>query len=314
LVYPPAPANPVIEWVTTVARAGDVGAGESAWIRALVGDTTRSEPRLVAPTAVAIGPDGTLFVVDQQLDGLVAINRAQRRFDLFRGDGPGRFHQPVGVAVADDGTLFVTDVSADAVYVFGPDLRFLRALGGPDVFVRPTNLALSADGRHLAVCDTTGQRVVVLDSLSGATELTLGSGQRSSSEGEFNTPYAVAFDSEGYLFVTDYLNFRVQVFAPSGTFDFAFGQAGDRTGDLNRPRGLAVDAAAGVIYVVDGAFQLVQMFNLDGELLMWFGGPGAGPGGFSLPTGIARRGDLLAVADTMNGRVQIFRFLGVPAS
>jgi hypothetical protein len=63
---------------------------------------------------------------------------------------------------------------------------------------------------------------------------------------------------------------------------------------------------------VDGAFQLVQMFNLDGELLMWFGEPGQGPGQFSLPSGIAKRGELLAVADTLNHRIQLFRFLGAP--
>ena len=66
------------------------------------------------------------------------------------------------------------------------------------------------------------------------------------------------------------------------------------------------------VYEVDGAFQLVQMFNFDGELLMWFGGPGAGPAEFDLPSGMARSGNLLAVTDTLNRRVQLFRFLGVP--
>jgi len=114
------------------------------------------------------------------------------------------------------------------------------------------------------------------------------------------------------LYVSDYLNFRIQVFDPAGDLELVFGQAGDRPGDLNRPRGLVAYAAAGVIFEVDGAFQLVQMFNLDGELLMWFGQPGNGPAGFSLPSGIARRGRLLAVADTLNSRIQIFRFLGAP--
>ena len=77
-------------------------------------------------------------------------------------------------------------------------------------------------------------------------------------------------------------------------------------------RGLAADAANGVLYQVDGAFQLVQMFNLDGEVLMWFGEPGSGPGQFSLPSGIALRDDLLVVADTLNHRLQLFRFLGSP--
>ena len=123
---------------------------------------------------------------------------------------------------------------------------------------------------------------------------------------------AATFDAEGYLYVSDYLNFRIQVFDPAGDLDLIFGSAGDNPGDLNRPRGLVADAANGVLYEVDGAFQLVQMFNLDGELLMWFGEPGQGPGQFSLPSGIAMRGKLLVVADTLNHRIQLFRFIGAP--
>lgn len=313
LVFPPTPASPVIEYVTTVATAADVGAGEAAWKKMLIGAPAGDEARLVAPTSVAIGPDGTLFVVDQQLDGIVVINRQQRRFELFRGEGAGRLSRPVGVAVADDGTVYVSDVTPRAVYVFSAGLRFVRAVGGPDRFVRPTGLALSPAGDRLAVCDTGGQKVHLVDSATGAEIFTLGSGERSSRDGEFSTPYTVAIDAEGYIFVADYLNFRIQVFDPDGVFDFAFGQAGDRPGDLNRPRGLAVDSANGVVYEVDGAFELVQMFNLDGELLMWFGSPGRGKAQFSLPSGLGRRGDLLAVADTLNARVQLFRFLGAPA-
>jgi hypothetical protein len=57
---------------------------------------------------------------------------------------------------------------------------------------------------------------------------------------------------------------------------------------------------------------IIQMFNFDGEMLMFFSAPGKGPAAVTQPSGITRRGDLLAVADTLNSRVQIFRFLGVP--
>jgi DNA-binding beta-propeller fold protein YncE len=311
VVFPSAPAEPVIEWVTSYATLSDVGAGGSSFRRALTGESD-AEPGLVAPTAVAIAPDSTLYVVDQELDGLVVINEAQERFDLFRGDGRASLTRPTGVAVDGAGRVFVTDAAGRVVHVFGSDLRYLRSLGGPDLFVRPTGLALTDDGTRLAVCDTGGHAVHVIDPEDGQLLFSLGGVPRSSAEGEFHTPYTVAFDQEGYLYVSDYLNFRIQVFAPDGTFEMAFGQAGDRPGDLNRPRGLAADSDAGVVYVVDGAFQVVQMFNLDGEVLMWFGAPGEGRGGFELPSGIARRGDILAVADTLNSRVQLFRFLGSP--
>ena len=309
--FPPFPAEPVIEWVATYATLSDVGGGQSKWQRAITGETQR-EPALLAPTAVAIGPDNTLYVVDQELDGVVIIDPRAKRFDLFHGAGRGVLRSPVGVAVAEDGAVYVSDALARAVHVFDAGLNFRASLGGPQLFTHPTSLALSADGAQLAVCDTVAHTIHVIDAHRGDVLLTLGGAPQSGREGEFHSPYAVAYDEEGYLYVSDYLNFRIQVFDPAGDLELVFGQIGDRPGDLNRPRGLAVDAGAGVIFEVDGAFQVVQMFNLDGEILMWFGDPGTGPGGFDLPSGIALRGDLLAVADTLNSRVQVFRFLGPP--
>ena len=311
IVYPAAPADPILEWTGAISTRSDVDDRKRTLKWVLVGEE-EAEPSLAAPTAVAIGPDRTLYVVDQLLRGVVIINQAERRFELFRGSSPGSLFEPVGVAVADDGTLYVSDATSQAVYAFDSSLRFIRAYGGGAVFGRPTAIALTADGSRIAVCDTKRHAVDVIDTNTGLTLYTLGGREHSAREGEFNFPVAAAFDGEGYLYVSDYLNFRIQVFDPAGDLDLVFGTAGDSPGDLNRPRGLAADASAGVLYEVDGAFQLVQMFNLDGELLMWFGEPGSGPGQFSLPSGIALRGELLVVADTLNRRVQLFRFLGPP--
>lgn len=312
IVYPPAPADPVIEWVGAIAVQSDVDDRKRTLRKVLVGEEEQ-ERSLMAPTAVAIGPDGTFFVVDQHLRGVVVINRDQRRFELFRGSSPGSLFEPVGVAVSDDGTLYVSDATARAVYAFDSALRFETAYGGEAVFGRPTAIALTAAGDRIAVCDTERHAVDVLDTETGETVFSLGGNPNSARDGEFNFPVAVAWDGDGYLYVSDYLNFRIQVFDPAGDLDLIFGAAGDRPGDLNRPRGLAADARNGVLYEVDGAFQLVQMFNLDGELLMWFGEPGSGPGQFSLPSGIAIRGDLVVVADTLNHRLQLFRFMGPPS-
>jgi DNA-binding beta-propeller fold protein YncE len=312
LVFPPAPQTPVVEWIGAISVRSDVDDRKRTWKKVLVGEED-VEPALAAPTAVAIGEGETIYVVDQTLRVLVIVNRAERRFDLFRGSSPGNLSEPVGVAVADDGTLYVSDAKARAIYAYGPDLRFLRAFEGGG-FDRPTAIALSSDGARLAVCDTRRHAVEVIDTGTGLAVYSLGGREHSDRDGEFNFPVAATYDDEGYLYVSDYLNFRIQVFDPAGDLDLVFGSAGDRPGDLNRPRGLAADSDTGVLYQVDGAFQLVQMFNLDGELLMWFGEPGSGPAQFSLPSGIARRGDLIAVADTLNRRVQLFRFLGPPSA
>lgn len=312
LVYPPAPAPAVIEWVAAIGKLSDVDPGRGKWKKFLLGEGEK-EPVLVAPTAVAIGPDETLYLVDRRAGGLAIVNPKKKRFEIWKGEGSGRLAEPVGVAVSESGDLYVSDATHGVVFVFDAALKFRAALA-PVKFRRLTALAVSPDGTKLAVCDTSGHRVYVLDAKDGRILRTLGKAERSNEEGAFHTPVAVAFDEQGFLFVADYLNFRIQVFDPEGGVDLVFGTAGDRPGNLNRPRGLAADAAAKVIYEVDAAFQLVQMFNFDGELLMWFGMPGDGPAQFQLPSGMARRGSLLAVTDTLNGRVQLFRFLGAPPS
>ena len=312
VVFPPPPAEAVVEWVASYSRPSDLGLGSSAFKKFLVGKEER-EPGLVAPMSVAISPDGkTFYVVDQKLDAVVVLSRELKRFEVFQGDGAGRIGKPIGIAVGPDGSLYVADTAAQSVHAFDSALKFRASYGGRNALKRPTNLAVSSDGRRLAVCDTPADRVLVYSLPDGKLVKTLGTGTAGSKEGEFNSPYTVAYDDRGFLYVADYLNFRIQVFASDGEFVTAFGQAGDNPGAIARPRGLAVDSENGIVYEVDGAFQLVQMFNADGEYLMWFGSPGKGPGQFALPTGIARRGSTLAVADTMNGRIQLFRFLGAP--
>jgi len=60
----------------------------------------------------------------------------------------------------------------------------------------------------------------------------------------------------------------------------------DAPGNFARPKHVAVDDD-GTVYVVDAAFQNVQMFNDRGDLLMFFGSGGFHEGAMSLPAGIA---------------------------
>jgi DNA-binding beta-propeller fold protein YncE len=66
--------------------------------------------------------------------------------------------------------------------------------------------------------------------------------------------------------------------------------------------------------VVDGLFDVVQIFDQQGQLLLHVGGGGADEGRFWLPTGIAiDQQNRIYVADTYNQRVQIFQLLPISA-
>ena len=89
------------------------------------------------------------------------------------------------------------------------------------------------------------------------------------------------------VFVTDSGDFRLKVFSADGEFRRAWGGLGRTFGSFARPKGLTVDPE-GNIWVVDAAFQNVQGFDREGQLLMAFGGElGDAPGGLSLPAHIA---------------------------
>ena len=56
-------------------------------------------------------------------------------------------------------------------------------------------------------------------------------------------------------------------------------------GTFGRARGIDVDPD-GNAYVTDAASEVCQIFTPDGEVAMFFGGPGTGPGNLYLPAGV----------------------------
>jgi DNA-binding beta-propeller fold protein YncE len=75
----------------------------------------------------------------------------------------------------------------------------------------------------------------------------------------------------------------VQQFSSEGEFVREVGSIGSNYGQFARPKGVAVDRDD-IIYVVDAAFQNVQILGQDGSPLMAFGGTGGQPWNMSLPT------------------------------
>ncbi|MBI1827135.1 MAG: 6-bladed beta-propeller, partial [Planctomycetes bacterium] len=111
------------------------------------------------------------------------------------------------------------------------------------------------------------------------------------------------------LWITDTGNHRIQAISRSGEPIATFGQAGDAPGDLELPKGVAVDADRHV-YVVDGRFENVQIFDRSGHLLLAFGEEGTKAGEFWLPGGISIDGlSRIWVCDSYNRRVQVFQYL-----
>ena len=80
--------------------------------------------------------------------------------------------------------------------------------------------------------------------------------------GQFNSPYGVATDTTGLVYVADFNNNRIDRFDPAnfaGTFT-SFGSIGTGSSQFHGPAGVAVDGA-GNVYVADYINNRINRFN-----------------------------------------------------
>lgn len=127
-----------------------------------------------------------------------------------------------------------------------------------------------------------------------------------SSDGMFNYPSGIAVDADGYVYVSDSGNHRIQKFGSDDNFVEAWGRIGDGNGEFTNPEGIAVDTN-GKIYVVDSGNCRIQVFDAAHAYLDQWGNCGEGNGQFSLPKAVAID-DLgfVYVVDSNNNRIQKF--------
>ncbi|MCP4592462.1 MAG: hypothetical protein GY842_17145, partial [bacterium] len=222
---------------------------------------------LDSPARLAV-TDSEILVTDPRNDAIV-------RFELD-GTYLGTWSEPagpLGVAVSTNGTIYVSRRDDGQVGVYDSAFTFLRFLGEgiPMVnFVGPTELVADEVSGRIYVVDSGGDRIYGFES---DESLGLLLGTRGSGPGEFKYPSALAVDSvNNRILVADQDNYRVQVFSPTGIFQFKFGYrikytvGGGIEGWLPRTAGLAVDAT-GRIFVADASMGTLRVFNSTGTEL-----------------------------------------------
>jgi predicted membrane-bound mannosyltransferase/DNA-binding beta-propeller fold protein YncE len=181
-----------------------------------------------APHALAVAPDGSLYVVDSGNNRIQHIDRSGKvlqvwgtQADVSLVEAPGgTFNEPWGIALGPDGSVYVADTWNYRIQKFSADGHFITMWGffggvmdGSDAFYGPRGLAVDALGR-VFVADTGNKRVVIFDSNGGyITQF----GSAGMGLGQLDEPVAIALDSAGNVYVTDTWNQRVEVFAPDET-------------------------------------------------------------------------------------------------
>jgi DNA-binding beta-propeller fold protein YncE len=98
------------------------------------------------------------------------------------------------------------------VDVFSSSGKLLRTIG-KGTLKQPFDTALSPDGSILYVTDVMNNRVSEFAPSTGAL---LGNfGVRGTANGDLDQPMGIAVDNAGRIYVNDYANDRIEVFAPA---------------------------------------------------------------------------------------------------
>ncbi|MBM3270486.1 MAG: hypothetical protein FJZ01_22860 [Candidatus Sericytochromatia bacterium] len=310
--------------------AGDGGLG-------LV-DGATSSARFGAPKAIALAPDGTIYVGEAQ-------NRVIRKIvagtvSTFAGapsfrDGPSGsalFAFPEGIARDAGGNLVVADMWNSRVRKISP-AGLVTTLAGDGLlgftdgaalaarFKYPYRLAAAPDGT-LFVADGHNHRIRKV-SPAGVVGTVAGDGSAgfadaSGAAARFNNPSGLALDVSANLYVADQGNSRIRkvaangdvsTFAGDGTYGFADGSAA--IARFRSPVGLAIDTADN-LYVADSDNHRIRKISPAGAVSTVAGDGTAGfadgatsSARFNLPRGVAVDGaGNVLVADTNNSRIR----------
>ena len=276
--YPPLPNSPRIQHLRSFSSIKDLGGG-GAFAEFILGKES-NEALINKPYGVAIH-DGKIFAVDTRGPGYVVLDLKKRERTFVSGGSSGRMKKPINITIDNTSNKYITDTGRNQVLVFDKKDRFVRAYGIKGQF-KPSDVAIH--GNRLYVSDLKHHLVHVLDKRSGKTLFKLAKPDMKQKGGvvQFPTNLAIYKDK---LFISDTGNFKVVKYTLDGKYLQSLGEVGSTLGKFARSKGIALDRK-GNMYVVDSAFENVQVFNDKGKLLLFFGGPGGSPDNINLPTDI----------------------------
>ena len=267
------------------------------------------------PPGQEFNADVAAVGVDAQ-DQVYAFNRGEhpmvvfdREGNFLRSWGEGVFRRAHGVHMAPDDTIWLTDDGDHTVRQCTLDGKVLLTIGIPgkpapymsgEPFHRCTHTALSPQG-DLYVSDGYGNARVHKYAPDG--KLLRSWGEPGTDPGQFNIPHNICCDPDGWVYVADRENHRVQVFDGNGKYETQWNNMHRPSGlyhGARRARAASTSARSAarmaVNYDMPNIGPRVSIYSHQGELLARLGDRLAGlePGQFISPHGLAvdSRGDI----------------------
>ena len=257
-------------------------------------------------------PDGfswqeTAAVIADTNDDIYVFNRGDHpviifdRLGNFKSSwGENLFTRPHGLTLGPDNTVFCADDGDHTIRKCTLDGKVLLTLGNPGKsspyqsghpFHRPTDIAFDPANSDIYVSDGYGNSKVHKFSPDG--QLLFSWGEPGTDPGQFNIVHNIATDKEGYVYVADRENHRIQIFDKNGKYQTQWN-------NLHRPCALYISKDQ-LVYVGELGSGMsvnrnmpnigprITVLNTDGVKLASLGSLGFGlnPGQFIAPHGIS---------------------------
>lgn len=226
-------------------------------------------------TASLVPGANALAITLAPYDELVMTLAGELAPGFVNGTGQAaRFNQPQGLTLDAAGNLYVADYMNHSIRKVSPKgevstlagngtFGWADGVGAAARFTYPTDLAYDGTTHRLYVADTSNHVIRRIDLATGMVTTPAGSPSVSGfndgtgDQALFNTPYGVAVDAAGDVFIGDFYNQCIRRMTPAGAVSLHAGtrSAGSYDGSLssssfNGPKGLTVDAA-GNLFVID---------------------------------------------------------------
>jgi streptogramin lyase len=292
------------------------------------GDGAAGSARFGRPTGVASDAQGNVYVADTLNHTIrritpagVASTLAGMPGEIGQVNGNGsnaRFAFPASVAVDPSGNVYVAEPSPSTIRKITPSgdvstvasLYFSNIPGGTPVAARPEGLAVDYAGTIYVA--GTGIHVIIKVTPSGEASVFAGSPTRAGSTdgtgaiARFRSPFGVAVDAAGNVYVADTGNQRLRKITPAAAVSTL-------PNGPTRARSVAVDAAGNLFFpewndsTVRKLTLAGQLSTLAGRVAEWQSFDGVGSAArFAFPVGIAINAEgKLYVADTTNNSIRV---------
>ena len=323
--------------VTTLAGSGSGG----------YADGTGTNAQFLQLSGLTVDSSGNVFLADRLNHRIRKITSAGVVTTLA-GSGIGQgtstgsfangtgtnasFSMPQGVAVDSSGNVYVVDgynhrirkvTSAGVVTTFAGNgtLSSVDGTGTNATFVYPSSILIdSSENLYIGDGNNTIRKIT-----PSAVVTTLSATTYSNIQAQFNTPFGVATDWNGTVYVADQFNHRIRRITSAGVVTTLAGSgtpgATDGTGtgaSFNYPYGVAVDST-GTVYVSDNANQCIRKITSAGVVTRLAGSgtstfaDGTGTGAsFRSPSGITvDSSGHVYLADRDNNRIRKITPVGV---